>query len=241
VDERYPSTEHDRSEYCFFSLSKTIGHVIASQTNGLDLARNHLAELLVVLEDANSGTVLRRLPTTMHLYVAKSKYVMKDFDQVIVRIYDTTESTATETIDVIKSDQKKDISTCSDKVSNGSVNKEQEILKAIHDLDSNAKPKAVSMKVHQLLVKGKAKGDKKIRVNDRFYFEKISIVRDLKLEAKSEFVFVDGGECITHVLPLEKDCFSLQDDVLTSIDVRNSTGRIDCVIAPYSRIITFCF
>ena len=239
VDERYPSTEHDKSEYCFFSLSKTIGHVIASQTNGLDIARNHMAELLIVLEDATSGTVLRRLPTTMHLYAAKSKCIMKEFDQVIVRIYDTTESTATKTIDIIKSDQKKDINNCSDKMSDGSMNKEQEILKAIHDLDSNAKPKAVSMKVHQLLVKGKAKGDKKIRANDRFYFEKISIVRDLKLEAKSEFVFVDRGECIAHVLPIEKECFSLQDDLLTSIDIRNSTGRIDCVIAPYSRIILF--
>jgi hypothetical protein len=240
LDERFPYTDDDKSEYHFFSRSGTIGHVIASRTNGLDLTRNHMAELLVALDDPNNETVLRRLPTTMPLYDAIHKDILNEFDQVVVRIYDSTESTATDKIEIHSSDHGKIINECSEKNSDGSMSKEQQILKAVRDLDSNTKSNAVSLKVHQLLVKGKSKGDKKIKNDDRFYFEKI-LIQDLKFKAKSEFVFVDRGQNIANIFPTEKECFLLKGDKLTAIDTRNATGRIDCVIIPYSRIVCIDF
>jgi hypothetical protein len=240
LDERYPSTDHDGSEYCFFSRAGTIGHVIAARINGLNLGRNHMAELLIVLQDIENETVMRRLPTTMHLYDAIGKDILKEFDQVIVRIYDATETNATENIGVVDSNQNKEIIKSCEKVSDGHMSKEQQILKAIGDMDSKSESKAVSIKVHQLLMKGKAKGNKKIRVNDRFYFEKISVVIDSEFGAKHEFIFVDRGESINHVFPIEKECFMLKDGKLVPVDIHHSTDRVDSVIAPYSRVVSIC-
>eukprot|EP00553_Chaetoceros_curvisetus_P001400 CAMPEP_0204624424 /NCGR_PEP_ID=MMETSP0717-20131115/10182_1 /ASSEMBLY_ACC=CAM_ASM_000666 /TAXON_ID=230516 /ORGANISM="Chaetoceros curvisetus" /LENGTH=151 /DNA_ID=CAMNT_0051639811 /DNA_START=29 /DNA_END=481 /DNA_ORIENTATION=+ len=71
----------------------------------------------------------------------------------------------------------------------------EKIHRAIEEMDSKdnktskkKKKTAASEKVRQILLKGKAKGDKKIPVKDRFYLEVVSIT--LSFESQSTNVFL---------------------------------------------------
>jgi len=88
---------HSSSSYGFYSKFFSVGRVATSVANTLDPVDNTSFELLVTsTESNNSGSndqgdevLYKRLPNTMRLYEAEASGYIKQFDRVVIRVYDT--------------------------------------------------------------------------------------------------------------------------------------------------------
>lgn len=170
-----------KEEFWYFSRQDTVGRIIDS------LAPNKQAELLV---RTSSRDEYRRLSVALRLHQAVDKGYLSEFDKVVIRIYDSTEDDATPGIDeeanTAISDTPKgqatEASPCNASFADqdsGAFFFDQRLSDAVQSLDTKMtkkKPSNASIKVRQIQLKSRAKGDaKRIKIEDRFFLELVQI------------------------------------------------------------------
>ena len=183
--------------FYYFSRQDVVGKVL-SQTV-LAAASGKQAELLVQLGGREDDPSYQRLPHLMRLYEALGIGYLKNFDRVVVRIYDPQKEEPTTTIDVnpfpatggstpiaklkndaatvaqsVKQDNIGDSTTTHDATEIFTDKAMTQALAATEKSKKTAtkKPSAALAKVRQMQMKSKAKGDtKRVKMPDRFFVE----------------------------------------------------------------------
>jgi hypothetical protein len=205
-------------EYRYFSPQDTFAKIPVSFPK-LDAATN---VEVVVRRISDTGPIYRRLPVTMRVYEAISNKILTDqVDTLVIRWSqdgeDPTPSILDEEIEEAPVDQEVEMKESqilaivedNDEPPTEEVTgliKDNDLLEAIQIMDEannkgkkQKKKSAASLKVRNMQIKSKAKGDaKRVPMENRFFLEVVIVNNDGK--ASSSFVFVSKTDPIYRIL-----------------------------------------
>jgi|AntRauTorckE5430_2_1112549.scaffolds.fasta_scaffold00057_8 hypothetical protein len=226
------STNDEESAHCFYGRSNNVGKIVSSALRNFNLDCDRMAELLVVARNKEDRICsFMRLPNTMPIYEAENSGHIKIFDRVIIRVYnrledrsshafaDSHDKTTSQQGDAMSLDgDKDDESQPRDKISVGITGEVTNVINPTlcmsitNAIDEHEKKKkkskknaATTEKVKQILLKGKAKGNKKIRDVDRFYLEVVCLNKEFKPTIYPVFLSVydpikEVSKCVNETL-----------------------------------------
>ena len=219
-----------KEEYRYISSQDTAGRIAAS----FEVPTGKLSELLVrrnsrLSAETTPSIEYKRLPTLMRMYEALSSMVLSEFDQIIVRIYDpqidsptppVTAEDETTAMDVeefqVEPSPSDDLLKESGPASSLHQNWEpaagsayDRLFEQLQSLDKKGpkKTSAAAIKVRQMQMKSKSKGDeKRIKMEERFFLELVTAVDDGKnTQVTVAPVFLGKSDSIERLLT---DCAS---------------------------------
>lgn len=195
----------------YFSRQDTVARVVHSFAPKLPQE----AELLVTTMDQT----YRRLPIMLRLYEVVEKGYLRDADSVVIRCFNPPgEEPTTSILDrdhadveptaIVMTDTAHDNVKMSGILDEASPRKPtaptfftDQLNAAIAELDKNSKTKKSSsaVKVRQMTMKSKAKGDAKriSRMEDRFFVELVSVTTG---SASSSFVYVSRKDTVDRLM-----------------------------------------
>jgi hypothetical protein len=217
-------------DFRYFSRQDTVARVISEMKP--NRCKTQQAELLVT-----TSTGYRRLPHIMRLYEALNHKYIQEVDSLVVRLFPLEEEMTT---NILQGDADRTEENVMQEKSQGLSEHEtplqhsqqeaspqctlsQDLIDrfddAISRIDENSKAKKSStssaLKVRQMLMKSKAKGDKKrvSRMEDRFFVEIVSVPLT---ESSPKYVFVAKkdslGRLVNEHVGRECKLYSVKED-----------------------------
>ena len=246
------------SKYKFYSRVENVGKVISSRTKETQVGQNQSAELLVSsshVDDACIKPTIARLPNTMTLHDAESKGYVKEFCRVIIRVFDIgnespeylhKETNVSSSFENKKKKISDHLNSCIDEITYTDKNISNSVKqvasfsspflsKIVSSLDKKNTKKAkssTSEKVRKMVLRGKAKGSKSIREEDRFYLEVILVDEEgnhMKLSSV-QIIYISKHtrserilSCITWPTDTENKCIEILIPDKDSIDATNES------------------
>lgn len=237
-----------REEFRYFSQQDTVARIVSTVANNVSLPQE--AELLVKCTGSGGEMVYRRLPVSMRLYEAIAANHVEEVDTVVIRCFtppeeepttsitDTEEEEQSDTEMEIEHDTKedtvKDEAEPSPVIDSMETDEDNEIYNrmatAISAMDdaasakSKKKSSSTSDKVRKMLMKSKAKGDKKRvpKMDDRFFMELI-VVEDFNghCSAAASPVFLARSDAVERLL---SDCVLVPNECTAEIYIPTEQG-----------------
>ena len=191
-----------KEEYRYFSSQDTVGRIAAS----FDVPSSKESELLVrrdcrLSSETTPSFEYKRLPTLLRVYEALSSKFVAEFDKIIVRIYNplvdsptsevkTEDEITAMDVEFSQAEPSPSGAPLTDPIPAQAMERHWEpAVGAVYDrlgeqlasLDKKGakKSSAAAIKVRQLQIKSKSKGDeKRIKMEDRFFVELVTAVDD---------------------------------------------------------------
>ena len=196
------------STHRFYGRSNNIGRIVSSATKNLNLGSDRMAELLVIDKNGEDGACcsFRRLPNTTPIYEVERGGQLNSFDRVVIRIHNRLEETSNAVDGAKNLGGAKDESSSENNKDNVGIYSEEgsntgtiqrslftNIAHAIEKLENENKKKrkaVLNEKVRHILLKGKAKGNKKIPETQRFYLEVVLLNKQFDVTIHPVFLSV---------------------------------------------------
>jgi len=271
MDDSNDSVDHfseQDSTHRFYGRSNNIGRIVSSATKNFNLGSDRMAELLVIDKNGEDGPCcsFRRLPNTTPIYEAERGGQLNSFDRVIIRVHNILEETSNAdgakilggAKDEINSENYTDNVGISSEEGSNTIQRSlfTNIAHAIEKLenDNRKKRKAVlNEKVRHILLKGKAKGNKKIPETQRFYLEVVHLNKQFDATIYPVFLsvydpihliskYVSQTNYNSFTLLIEgttsdKNCIGETTYSIISTEKRCIDLKDEGLLAPFKRII----